>query len=126
MGQPQTHLIECNISVSDTTEADIENTLILLKPETRKNVDQTISTPDRYVSWYHYNTRNIAKHLELCPHCKKPIHSAFDRAVIDSAIDYLNGKRMLKRNKFSGGGFLANMFMMAAISIAAYFVLSRI
>jgi len=126
MGQPQTHLIECNFAESDTTDADKENTLILLKTESKKNVDQTISTPDRYVSWYHYNTRNIDKHLELCPHCKKPIHSAFDRAVIDSAIDYLNGKRMLKRKKFSGGGFLANIFMMAAISIAAYVVLSHI
>jgi len=126
MKQNQQKLIESNDSESDSNSKNEEKTLILLKTKPKKNLDRTINTPDRYVSWYQYKTKNIDKYLQLCPHCKKPTHSAFDRIVVDSAIDYLNGRRMFKSYKPKGGSFLPNIFLMLAFGTAVYFILSYI
>jgi len=126
MKQNQQKRNESNYSESDSTVRDGEKTLILLKTETKRNIDRTINTPDRYVSWYQYNTKNIDKYLQLCPHCMKPTLSAFDRTVVDSAIDYLNGKRMFKSYKRSGGDFLPNIILMLALGTVVYFILSHI
>jgi hypothetical protein len=101
-------------------------TLILLETKAEKNLDQTISTPERYVSWYQYNTKNMDKYLQLCPHCKKPSLTAFDRSVIDSAIDYLNGKRMFEDFTRSEKKFFPNLIFFLAIGTMVYFLLNHI
>jgi hypothetical protein len=126
MESNQQKLLESNLSESDSAVTDGERTLILLKTETKKNIDQTIDTPDRYVSRYHYNVKNLDKYLQLCPHCKKPTLSAFERSVIDSATDYLNGKGMFKSDKKSGGNFLPNIILMFALASIVYFILRNV
>ena len=126
MQENQQKRIESNYSENDTTVKTEEKTLILLDSKTEKNIDQTISSPERYVSRYQYNTKNIDKYLQLCPHCKKPSLSAFDRSVIDSAIDYLNGKRMFKHFPKSEGKFFPNIIFMLAIGTMVYFLLNHI
>ena len=126
MKENQQKLIEGDYSENDSTVKAEEKSLILLKTKAEKNLDQTISTPERYVSWYQYNTKNMDKYLQLCPHCKKPSLSAFDRSVIDSAIDYLNGKRMFKDFPRSEGKFFPNIFFMLAIGTVVYFLLNHI
>jgi len=126
MKQNQQKINESNYSENDSTVMDEEKALILLKTKAKRNFDQTISTPERYVSWYQYNTKNIDKYLQLCPHCKKPSLSAFDRSVIDSAIDYLNGKRMFKSHPRSEGNFLPNIILMLALGTVVYFILNHI
>ena len=125
MKKNQQKLDESNYSESDSTVIDREKTLILLKTETKRNLDQTINNPDRYVSWYQYNTKNIDKYLQLCPHCKKPTLTAFDRTVIDSATDYLNGKRLFKSYKKRGGNFLPNSILVLALGTVVYLMLSH-
>lgn len=94
-------------SENDTSVMEEEKVLILSKTATKRNLYQTIRSPDQHVSWYHYNTKNIEKYLTLCPHCKKPTLPAFNRSVIDSAIDYLNGKRMFRQYSTSKGNVLS-------------------
>jgi hypothetical protein len=126
MKENQQKLIENDYSENDATVKAEEKTLILLKTKAEKNLDQTISTPERYVSWYQYNTKNIDKYLQLCPHCKKPTLTAFDRSVIDSAVDYLNGKRMFKNFPRSEGKFFPNIIFMLALGTMVYFLLNHI
>jgi hypothetical protein len=126
MKKNQQKLNESNYSENDSTVKAEEKTLILLNTKAEKNLDQTISTPERYVSRYQYNTKNIDKYLQLCPHCKKPTLSAFDRSVVDSAIDYLNGKRMFKNFPRSEGKFFPNIFFMLALGTMVYFILNHI
>ena len=126
MKENQQKLIEGDYSENDSTVKAEEKSLILLKTKAEKNLDQTISTPERYVSWYQYNTKNMDKYLQLCPHCKKPSLSAFDRSVVDSAIDYLNGKRMFKDFPKSEGKYFPNIILMLAIGTMVYFLLNHI
>jgi hypothetical protein len=126
MKENQQKRIENDYSENDSTVKTEEKALILLKTKTEKNLDQTVSTPERYVSWYQYNTKNIDKYLQLCPHCKKPSLSAFDRSVIDTAIDYLNGKRMFKEFHRSEGKFFPNIISILAIGTIVYFLLKHI
>ena len=96
MGKIQKKIIEENCSENDSTVGVEEKALIVLPVKMKRNEDETISSQGSYVSRYHYTTRNIDKYLEFCPHCKKPTMSAFHRTVIDNAIDYLEGRRVLK------------------------------
>ena len=96
MGKIQKKIITENCSENDSTVGVEEKTLIVLPVKMKRNEDETISSQGRYVSRYHYTTRNIDKYLEFCPHCKKPTMSAFHRTVIDNAIDYLEGRRVLR------------------------------
>ena len=114
MKENQQRLIESDYSEEDTTVRAEEKSLILLEPKAEKNVDQTINTPEKYVSRYQYNAKNIDKYLQLCPHCKKPTLSAFDRSVIDSAVDYLNGKRMFNNFPKREVKFFPNIFFNTA------------
>ena len=106
----------------DQTVNNEENNLILLKSEPKKNVDQSISNGEKYASWYHYNTKNIDKYIQLCPHCKKPTLSAFHRTVVDSATDYLTGKRLLASSKKSRGNYLQSFMIMLAFCSVGYFI----
>lgn len=122
MKEKQQNLNDSNYSENDSTVKAEEKALILSMTKPKRNLDQTISNPDRYVSWYQYNTKNIDKYLQLCPHCKKPTLSAFHRSVIDSAIDYLNGKRMFNHYSTSGKNFLPFITFMAAFGVAIYLI----
>ena len=126
MNRKQQKLDESNYSKEDSAVIAKEKSLILLEPKLKKNLDQTINTPDKYVSRYQYNTKNIDKYLALCPHCKKPSLSAFEKSVIDSAVDYLNGKRMFYHYPAGGGSSLPIIIFMAALGVAAYFLLNNL
>ena len=69
-----------------------EKNMVVLEHRPKRRIDETISTPARYVSRYHYDTQHIDAELELCPHCKKPTFSAFQRTVADGAMNYLMEK----------------------------------
>jgi hypothetical protein len=76
-----------------------ERSLILLKSKPGKKIDETISTPHKYISRYHYETKDLGNFLELCPHCRKPSILAFRKTVIDTAIDYLNEKQDIREHR---------------------------
>lgn len=100
--------------------ASEEKSLVVLERQPQQRIDETISTPDNYVSRYHYDTQRIDAKLELCPHCIKPTASAFQRIVADSAMNYLlekedaRGRRSGRRRKigiiFGGLIFLAGLY----------------
>ena len=117
---------ENDYSDNDQRGTDEEKNVIVLKTDPKKNVDQSISNSEQYTSWYHYNTKNIDKYIQLCPHCKKPTLSAFHRTVVDSATDYLNGKRLLASSKKSQGNYLQSFMIMLAFCSVVYFIVSRI
>ena len=96
MKEIQKKIIEESSPEDDTTVGVEEKALIVLPVKMKKNEDETISSLGSYVSRFHYSTTNIDKYLEFCPHCKKPTMSSFQRAVIDNAIDYLEGRRVLR------------------------------
>lgn len=78
---------------------DEERSLILLEGRPAKKIDETISTPQQYVSRYHYETRNLGSFLELCPHCRKPSILALRKTVVDTAIEYLNEKEAIRERR---------------------------
>ena len=54
-------------SKNDRDDSLVNNqktTLVLLKDNPRKNIDETINTPERYVSWFQASTSNLDKYLE--------------------------------------------------------------
>jgi hypothetical protein len=97
-----------------------EKNLVVLEHRPKRRIDETISTPARYVSRYHYDTQHIDAELELCPHCKKPTFSAFQRTVADGAMNYLMEKEVQRDRRSArrrnigliGGGiiFLAGLY----------------
>ena len=123
MKEKQLRHTEGNLAENDSALMEKEKVLNLPKTILKRNLDQTIRSPERYLSWYQYNTKNIDKYLQLCPHCKKPTLSAFNRSVIDSAIDYLNGKRMFMRYPTSEKNNLPVITFLLAIGAVAYFLL---
>ncbi|MEE9494901.1 MAG: hypothetical protein V3V39_00135 [Desulfobacterales bacterium] len=76
-----------------------ERSLILLESRPKKKIDETISTPQQYVSRYHYQTKDLGSFLELCPHCRKPSMLALRKTVIDTAIEYLNEKEEIRERR---------------------------
>ena len=126
MKEIQQKLKESDYTENDSTLMANEKVLILPMTEPKRDLDQTISNPDRYVSWYQYRTNDLDKYLQLCPHCKKPTMSAFHRSVIDSAIDYINGKRMFNHYPSSDGNPLPIITFLAALGVAIYFLLNSL
>ena len=100
-----------------------ERALILLPPVEKKNEDATISSRGRYVSRFHYSTLNLDKYLEYCPHCKKPTMSSFHNTVIDNAIDYLEGRRVLEYRPADHIRLLKYSTGFVAVGAAVYFIL---
>ncbi|MDB4441861.1 hypothetical protein N9219_00405 [bacterium] len=123
MGKIQKKIIEENCSENDSTVGAEEKALIVLPVKMKRNEDETISSQGSYVSRYHYTTRNIDKYLEFCPHCKKPTMSAFHRTVIDNAIDYLEGRRVLKHYPRNQSKFLKYSTGLVAAGAAVVFLL---
>ena len=109
--------VEVEILPEVTSE---EKSLVVLEPQPKKGMEETISAPDNYVSRYHYDTQHINAKLELCPHCKKPTFSAVRRVVADSAMNYLlekenardrrSGRRRIIGAIFGGLIFLAGLY----------------
>ena len=79
--------------------ASDERSLILLESRPKKKIDETISTPQQYVSRYHYETKDLGNFLELCPHCRKPSLFALRKTIIDTAIEYLNEKEAIREHR---------------------------
>ena len=100
-----------------------KDTLVYLDQWTQKRIDETIDTPQKYISRYHWDSKNIDQFLELCPHCRKPTLNTFRRVVADTALNYLEEKEFEKgrystRRTFAGlvaGGLL--------ISATVYYLL---
>ena len=103
-----------------------ENNLVLLKNKPGEDIDESISTPERYVSWYQSRTHNIDKYLDICPHCKKPTMTAFHKTVIDSAVDYLEGKRMFASYIPNRKNSFPTVYYLLAIGTGAYFLLNHV
>ncbi len=93
---------------SSKTESDKKkDTLVFIDDRRKKKIDETINTPQRYVSRYHYDSKNLDKYLELCPHCRNPNLYTYRKVVVDSALNYLEEKeeqrgRHVNRNMFVG------------------------
>ena len=90
--------------VENKTDPEVsvtEKSLVVLDYRPPKKIDETISTAEKYVSRYHYDTRHIDAELELCPHCQKPTFSAFQQVVVDSAMNYLSEKEDLRDRRLS-------------------------
>jgi len=97
----------------------VDDTLVFLEDRRKRRVDVTVDTPERYVSRYHYDTKNLAKYLELCPHCRKPTLYTYRQTVVDSAINYLEEKelqrgRHVNRSMFVG---LTAAFLLASAGL---------
>ena len=126
MKEKQEKLNEAYYSENDSPVNAEEKALILAKTKAKRNLDETISTPDRYVSRYQYNVNNVDKYLQLCPHCKKPTLSAFHRTVIDSATDYLEGKRVFRQYSTSEKDILPAITFLFALGFGMYILLTHI
>ena len=99
-----------------------EKAMVIPKSVAKRNIDQTVKTPEKYISWYQYNTNSIDKYLTLCPHCKKPTLTAFNRAVVDSAVDYINGRRMFRQYSTKSGNLLSTIPFLLVIGTIVYFL----
>ena len=123
MKEIQEKIIEEDLPAEDTKVGAEEKALIVMPVKMKKNEDETISTHGRYVSRFHYTTRNLDKYMEFCPHCKKPTMTTFHRTVIDNAIDYLEGRRVLKHYPSSQSKLLKYTTGLVAAGAALYFFL---
>ena len=90
---------EMTVSDIEPGIVEEERSLILLEDRPKKKIDETISTPQQYVSRYHYETKNLGSFLELCPHCRKPSILALRKTVVDTAIEYLNEKEATRERR---------------------------
>ena len=100
-----------------------ENRLVFLNGKYQKKIDVTISTPDKYVSRFHYDQTNLDAYLELCPHCRLPTLSAYRRVVADGALSYLEEKE-IQRNRVSNRRVLAGLTAgVLVISAGLYYLL---
>ena len=110
----------------DATVHAEEKRLILLEGKPKRKLDETINTTEKYISRFHYTSKNVDKYLELCPHCKKPTMSAFRGSVINSAIEYLEGKRVLVDPTTGQQGILTYVTFSLAIGTGLYFLLFHV
>ena len=101
---------------------DEERSLILLEGRPKKKIDETISTPQQYVSRYHYETKNLGSFLELCPHCRKPSILALRKTVVDTAIEYLNEKEAIRERRTSRRRIVLLLASLIGIAGGLYYV----
>ena len=99
-----------------------ERSLIFLGSHPKKKIDETISTPQHYVSRYHYETKNLGSFLELCPHCRKPSILALHTTVIDTAIDYLNEKEAIRERRSARRRIALLLFSLIGIAGVLYYL----
>jgi hypothetical protein len=91
--------VESGIASDERSLILFDSRLILFDSRPKKKIDETISTPQQYVSRYHYETKNLGSFLELCPHCRKPSILALRKTVVDTAIAYLNEKEAMRERR---------------------------
>lgn len=101
---------------------DAERSLMLFKSQPAQKIDETISTPHKYLSRYHYETKDLGNFLELCPHCRKPSLLALRKTVIDTAIDYLNEKEEIRERRTNRRRIVLLIFSLMGIAGALYFL----
>ena len=81
---------------ADSQADSKKDTLVYLDQWTQKRIDETIDTPQKYISRYHWDSRNVDSYLELCPHCRKPTLYSYRKVVADAAMAYLEEKAFEK------------------------------
>lgn len=106
------------------------DTLVFLVDRRKKKIDHTITTPDKYVSRYHYASKSMDKYLELCPHCRKPTLNAYHKTVADSALNYIEAREE-KRGRISNlklfaGLTLGGLVFSAGLYYLVFHVLSGV
>jgi hypothetical protein len=107
-----------------------EKNLVVLENKPKRKIDETISSPEKYVSRYHYETKNIDSELELCPHCKKPTFSTFRRVVADSAMEYLiqkEGQKSQRHNRRRNIALIAGgIFFLVGLYYWLFYLISGV
>ena len=102
------------------------DTLVYLEDHRKNYLDETIDTPDKYVSRYHYDSRNLDSILELCPHCRKPNTHTYRRLVVDSALNYLEEKEEERGRHVNRSLLLGVTAGLLVISGGVYYVLFHV
>jgi hypothetical protein len=113
----------------DSSNNEIDNnndTLVFLDDRRKKKIDETIDSPDRYVSRYHYDSKNLDKYLELCPHCRKPTLYSYRKVVIDSALNYLEEKEEQSKRHVNRSMYMGLTAVLLVISAGLYYVLVHV
>jgi hypothetical protein len=103
-----------------------DDTLVYLEDRRKKKIDETVDTPERYISRYHYDTTNIDKYLELCPHCRKPTLYTYRRVVVDSALDYLEEKEQQRERHVNRSIYVGLTAGFMLIGAGLYYLLFHI
>ena len=113
---------------SDNNDKNVkrDDTLVYLEDRRKKKIDETVDTPERYISRYHYDTKNLDKYLELCPHCRKPTLYTYRRVVVDSALDYLEEKEQQRGRHVNRSIFVGLTAGFLLISAGLYYLLFHI
>lgn len=102
------------------------DTLVYLKDHRKRRVDETIDTPDKYLSRYHYDSKNLDKCLELCPHCRKPNTYTYRKVVVDSALNYLEKKEEQRGRHVNRSMLLGVTAGLLVISAGVYYLLFHV
>lgn len=113
----------------DSSPADSEknsDTLVYLEDRRKKMVDETIDSPDRYLTRYHYESKNLDNCLELCPHCRKPNFYTYRKVVVDSALNYLEEKEEQRSRYMSRSNLVGLTAGLLLISAGLYYLLSHV
>ena len=110
----------------DSSHAEFEknsDTLVFLEDRRKNKVDETIDTPDRYLTRYHYESKNLDNCLELCPHCRKPNLYNYRKVVVDSALNYLEQKEEQRGRYASRSMYVGLAAGLLFISAGLYYLL---
>ena len=102
------------------------DTLVILEDRRRNKVDETIESPNRYLSRYHYDSRDLDKYIELCPHCRKPNLYSYRKVVVDSAMNYLEEKDEQRGRYVNRSMFLGLTAGLLVISAGLYYLLFHV
>jgi hypothetical protein len=118
--------VEENIGDSKVLNDKKDDTLVFLEDRRKKRVDETVDTPERYISRYHYDTKNLDRYLELCPHCRKPTLNTYRQVVVDSAINYLEEKEQQRGRHVNRSMFIGLTAGFLLISAGLYYLIFHI
>lgn len=113
----------------DSSPADSEknsDTLVFLEDRRKKMVDETIDSPDRYLTRYHYESKNLDNCLELCPHCRKPNFYTYRKVVVDSALNYLEEKEEQRSRYMSRSNLVGLTAGLLLFSAGLYYLLFHV
>jgi hypothetical protein len=108
---------------AESAAAKKKDTLVYLDQWTQKRIDETIDSPQKYLSRYHWDSKNIDQFLELCPHCRKPNLATYRRVVADTALNYLEEKEFEKGRHSARRTFAGLMASAVLISAGVYYLL---